>query len=68
MFWSCSQVKQVQAEREMQLASNRSVAEYNMNQGTKLAECKSRLAQLYGQLDEQTKEFYENKQNLGWQK
>ena len=49
----------------MQLASNRSIAEYNMNQGAKLAECKSRLTQLYGQLDGQTKEFYENKQNLG---
>ena len=60
-----SQVKQVQVEREMKLAGNRSLAEYNMSQGTKLTECKSRLAQLYEQLNEQTKLFDENKQTLG---
>jgi hypothetical protein len=49
----------------MQLAGNRSLAEYNMSQGSKLAECKSRLTHLYEQLNEQTVKFDENKQNLG---
>ncbi|CAB3987517.1 Hypothetical predicted protein [Paramuricea clavata] len=61
-----SEVKQVQAEREMQLAGNRSLAEYNMSQGSKLAECKSRLTNLYEQLNEQTVKFDENKQNLDY--
>ena len=52
-------------ERELKLAGNRSLAEYNIGQGTKLTDCKSRLAQLYEQLNQQTKQFDENKHILG---
>ena len=52
-------------ERELKLAGNRSLAEYNMAQGTKLNDSKSRLATLYEQLNQQTKLFNENKQILG---
>ncbi|XP_028396673.1 vacuolar protein sorting-associated protein 37C-like [Dendronephthya gigantea] len=59
-----TEVKQVQAEREMQVAGNRSLAEYNMDQGTRLKKSKQRLAQLYQQLNEQSTRFDENKNNL----
>ena len=59
-----SEVKQIQVERELKLAGNRSLAEYNMGQGTKLTDGKSRLANLYEQLNQQTKLFDENKQIL----
>lgn len=60
-----SQVKQAQVEREMQVAGNRSIAEYNISLGSKLTDCKSRLANLYEQLNQQTRQFDENKRNLG---
>lgn len=64
-FFSILQVKKIQTEREMNTMSNRSLAEYNLRQGERLAECKSRLVHLYEELNKQTKIFDENKSNLG---
>lgn len=58
-------MRQLQVERELQLAGNRSLAEHNMKQAPKLTECKDRLRKLYQQLNEQTKRFEDNKINLG---
>lgn len=58
-------MKQVQAKREMQVAGNRSLAEYNIDQGTKLKESKQRLALLYEQLNAKRTRFDENRNNLG---
>lgn len=59
-----SEVQQLQVERELQLAGNRSLAEHNMKQAPRLKECKERLGNLYNQWNEQTKTFEENKRNL----
>ncbi|XP_046840268.1 vacuolar protein sorting-associated protein 37C-like [Xenia sp. Carnegie-2017] len=59
-----NEVKKIQTEREMNTMSNRSLAEYNLRQGERLAECKSRLVHLYEELNKQTKIFDENKSNL----
>ena len=49
----------------MQLAGNRSLADYNMKQGPTLSNGKQQLAYLYKQLNEQNERFEKNKRNLG---
>ena len=59
------QVKNLSDEKQTLLASNKSVAEYNLSREPRLAQAKTQLAQTYEKAVEVQKSFEQNKQKLG---
>ena len=59
------QVKKIQVYREMMMASNRSIAEYNLNLEPKLAHGKEMLVEAHKNKEVIQKDFDKNKGKLG---
>ncbi|XP_013772613.1 vacuolar protein sorting-associated protein 37B-like [Limulus polyphemus] len=58
------QVKNIEAERVMLLASNKNLAEFNLNREPSMLETRQRLAHMYSEALELKKEVEEKKQKL----
>lgn len=59
------QVKDIEAEREMLIASNKSISEYNLSQQPILDECKLNLESTYNQAAELKENLLKAKSELG---
>ena len=59
------QVKNLEVDKETLLASNKSLADYNLSREPKLVQGKQQLATTYEEAVEVQKEFEKNKQKLG---
>jgi hypothetical protein len=59
------QLRNLSDEKQTMIASNKSVAEYNLSRQPRLAQAKSQLASTYEKAVEVQKSFEANKQKLG---
>ncbi|XP_013778997.1 vacuolar protein sorting-associated protein 37B-like isoform X2 [Limulus polyphemus] len=64
MINNLEQVKNIKAEREILLASNKSLSEFNLGREPSLLETRRKLAKMYSDAMELKKEMQENKQKL----
>ncbi|XP_064460972.1 vacuolar protein sorting-associated protein 37B-like [Ornithodoros turicata] len=64
MVKDLQQVKNAENEREMLLASNKSLADFNLSREPKLRQCRQRLQELYSTAQELKQEAEQNKKKL----